>query len=319
MLRRVMLLGGGAVLALGAAWFWQRRGTPEPALPGPRAPVPLAELDAAYAPLARPEGPMPVYHLGHSLVGRDMPAFLAQMAGHPYDSQLGWGTPLRAHWEADMAINGFEAENDHPRFRPVREALASGDYDAVVLTEMVSLEDAIRWHASPHYLALWADYARDGNPDARIYLYESWHGLDIEGGWLERIDGDLSRLWEGEVLQGAAAWGAQSIHVIPAGQVMAASARAAEAGQIPGLSRREDLMRKNPDGSQDPIHPSDLGNYIVALTHYAVLYHRSPEGLPHALTRADGSSLEIPPDTAAALQRLTWQVVSATPRTGIAP
>ena len=29
--------------------------------------------------------------------------------------------------------------------------------------------------------------------------------------------------------------------------------------------------------------------YLVALTHYAVLYRQSPVGLPHALSRADGT------------------------------
>ena len=42
----------------------------------------LREAEALYArPLPQPEGPMRVYHLGHSLVGRDMPAMLEQLAG----------------------------------------------------------------------------------------------------------------------------------------------------------------------------------------------------------------------------------------------
>ena len=58
-------------------------------------------------PLPHPKGPMRVFHLGHSLVGRDMPAMLAQLApkGHAYESQLGWGTTLKAHWGPKEEIN----------------------------------------------------------------------------------------------------------------------------------------------------------------------------------------------------------------------
>jgi hypothetical protein len=85
------------------------------------------------------------------------------------------------------------------------------------------------------------------------------------------------------------------VHVIPAGQVLARLVRAIEGGQgVPGLQRREDLFALNPDGSQDLIHLNDLGNYLVALTHYAVLYHRSPVGLPHQLLKADGTPAVAP-------------------------
>lgn len=318
MQRRMMIWGGLAALAAGGAalWGW-RRWTRGPALPAPRAPVALADYRAALAPLAPPTGPLRVYHLGHSLVGRDMPAMLAQMAGHDYASQLGWGTPLRAHWEDRVEITGFAQENAHPHFRPAHEALRSGDYDAVVLTEMVELRDAIRWHAAPAYLARWVLEAQAGNPDARIYLYETWHRLDDPAGWMERIKADLPALWLGELAQGAMAWGAPAVHLIPGGQVLAAAARAAEAGQVPGVSRREDFFARNPDGSQDMIHLSDLGAWLIALVHYAVLYHRSPVGLPAKVARADGTPVQVAPETAAALQALTWAVVRDTPHTGV--
>lgn len=323
MRRRMMIWGGLAVMGAGiaAAFGWRRRrGPPPPDAP----PLAQAAFDALYdRPLAPPAGPMRVFHLGHSLVGRDMPAMLAQLAGagHGHESQLGWGASLRAHWEPDAPVAGFEAENAHPRFRPAKAALASGDYDAVVLTEMVEIRDAIRWHASPAYLALWAQYARQGNPAIRVYLYETWHQLDDPGGWLARIDADLGRYWEGVLLRGAAARpGGAPIWLIPAGQVMARAARAAEAGEIPGIARREAFFARDATGEQDMIHMSDVGAYLVALTHYAVLYHRSPEGLPHALLRADGSPAEAPsPEAARALQRLVWDVARRDRRTGIAP
>ena len=319
-MRRRAVIGGaaGAVAMAVAGVLGLRRWQRGPALPDPRGPVTPQALVVAQVPLAPPTGPLRVYHLGHSLVGRDMPAMLAQFAGHDHASQLGWGTPLRAHWEDRVEITGFEAENAHPHFRPARAALASGSYDALVLTEMVELRDAIRWHASPHYLAAWARAARAGNSSVRVYLYETWHRLDDPAGWLERIATDLPSLWQGELLQGALAWEDVPIHLIPGGQVLAAAVRAAEAGEVPGVSGREAFFARNSDGTQDMIHLNDLGHYLVALTHYAVLYHRTPDGLASTVTRADGSPVSIAPEIAKVLQRIVWEVVRTTAGTGVA-
>ena len=71
--RRTALAGLGALALVAAAGrqFWtrdRRQGA--------------AEAQALYAvPLNPPDAALNVYHLGHSLVGRDMPAMLAQLAG----------------------------------------------------------------------------------------------------------------------------------------------------------------------------------------------------------------------------------------------
>lgn len=279
---------------------------------GQSRPIDAAQFDALYAtPAPAPSGALRVYHLGHSLVGRDMPAMLAQLAPdeHGYESQLGWGTPLRAHWDPSEPINGFDEENDHPRYRDAKEALASDEYDVFVLTEMVEIRDAIKYHDSPKYLAEWALAA-----DMPVYLYESWHRLDDEEGWLTRLDADLTRYWEDGVIRPALVRmeTPRPIYVIPAGQVMARFVRAVEErGGVEGIAGREDLF-------SDEIHFNDLGAYLVALTHYAVLYQQSPIGLPHVLNRADGTPAEAPSAEAAALmQEVVWEVVQAYPRTGL--
>lgn len=269
-----------------------------------------------------PSGPLSVFHLGHSLVNRDMPAMLAQLApaGHRYDSQLGWGTTLQAHW-GDAPVNGFEAENAHPRFRPAHEAVASGEYDAIVLTEMVEIRASIRWYDSPRYLARWAEKALAARPDVRLYLYETWHPLDDPEGWLTRIDLDHERYWLRQVLGpalGKLPKGAP-IHLIPAGPVLAAFVRAVEGrGGVGNVRSREDLFARNDDGSLDTIHLNDLGNYLVALVHFAVLYHASPVGLPHVVTRADGTpATTADPATAQLMQEVTAMVVATIGLSGI--
>lgn len=286
--------------------------------------LPPAELQKMYAtPLTPPDKPLRVYHVGHSLVNWDMPLMLEQLAGkgHDHRSQLGWGATLKSHWEPSEPIGGFAESNTHRNYQDALEAVSSGTFDVLVLTEMVEIRDAIKWFDSPKYLRLWAREARTHRPDIRVYLYETWHQLDDKEGWLERLDLDLGRYWQGEILAKGLAQGDTGgpVHVIPAGQVLARLVRAIEGGQgVPGLQRREDLFALNPDGSQDQIHLNDVGNYLVALTHYAVLYHRSPVGLPHALLKADGKPATAPsPEAARLMQSTVWDVVRALPQTGV--
>lgn len=307
------VLGGVAVVGVAFA-IWTYLNTSTPLSPEQRA--------ALYeTPLPQPDKPMTVFHLGHSLVGRDIPAMLAQLAGHDYASQLGWGTPLKAHWEPNEPIQGFDVENAHEHFRDAKDALASGDFDAFVLTEMVEIEAAIDYFDSPVYLEKWVKAARDGNAETRVFLYETWHDLTDPQGWLERLDKDPERYWEGVLLATAMAGqpDADPIYVIPAGRVMAELVRRIEGGaDVDGVTSREDFFAKTEDGDLDPIHVNDLGAYLVALTHYAVLYQRTPVGLPAQLDRADGTPANAPgPALSGLMQETVWDVVSTLPVTGI--
>lgn len=266
-----------------------------------------------------PQGQPRVYHLGHSLVGRDMPAMLAQLAGHDYALQLGWGTTLKAHFEPDVEINGFAQENDTPKYRDAHEALASGEYDDFILTEMVALADAIKYFDTRSYVGKWAAEAAAGNPEGEVFLYETWHPLDDKQDWLTRLPSDLETMWKPDLLWPAARAAGKPVWLIPAGQVMARLVTEAEAqGGIAEFKTREDLFATTPEGKLDTIHPNDLGIYLVALTHYAVLYGKSPVGLPHELQRADGSPATAPsPELARRMQEIVWEVVTSIPQTGV--
>jgi len=109
------------------------------------------------------------------LVNRNMPDMLRQFAEargltHGYESQIGWGTPLKSHWEPSEEIFGFEKENAHPRYRDVSEALKSGEYDAFVMTEMVEIRDAIEYFDSAEYVNNFANLARSTRPETRVYF-----------------------------------------------------------------------------------------------------------------------------------------------------
>ncbi|MTH76396.1 hypothetical protein [Paracoccus aestuariivivens] len=259
-----------------------------------------------------PQGPEQVYHLGHSLVERDMPAMLVQLAGHDYALQLGWGTALREHFQGREAINGFAQENATPKYRDAHEALKSGEYGAFVMTEMVSVRDAILYKDSKTYVGKWAAEAVQGNPDIDIFLYETWHDLKApDHDWLNRLPDDLDGLWT-QLLWPAARAAGRPVWLIPAGQVLFALVTEAETGSgIAELRRREDLFR-------DDIHMNDLGNYLIALTHYAVIYGKTPVGLPHELKLGNGEPAQAPsPELARRMQEVVWQVVTSQPLTGV--
>ena len=254
--------------------------------------------------------------MGHSLIGRDMPAMLAALSGpgHGYESQLGWGAELQAHW-GDETLDGAERENDHPQYREAHEAVSSGAYDALVMTEKVAIEDSIKYHDSWHYMALWAEKAIAANPDIRLYFYETWHDRDAEGdGWLDSIDRNLELYWEREIVDRALATGKvdRPIYIIPGGQVMARFLREIEArGGVGNVTEAGDLFR-------DTIHFNSLGAYLMALTQYAVLYGRSPVGLPYDLTDAKGQPVPAPdPEVARLMQEIVWEVVTTYPRSGV--
>lgn len=288
----------------------------------PNAAASHDKVEPLTPPLEPPTRGLAVHHLGHSLVGRDMPAMVAQLAAalgradHTYTSQLGWGTTLAAHLGPPSGINGFDAENAHAHFRPARATLESGAVDAFVLTEMVELKDAIRYHDAPANFLRWTTLARTARPDVRIYLYETWHHLDHADGFLTRLDRDPDLLWR-QLL--ARAWASnQPVHVIPAGRAIAALARALELQPLADLPSHVALFAKNADGTQDQIHLNDLGHYFVALVHTAVLYHVPTTGLPHALQRANGTPATAPSPAAAALmQRTVDELVRTLPETGV--
>jgi hypothetical protein len=274
-------------------------------------------------PLARADKKLEVYHLGHSLVGRTMPSMLQQLAGsgHNFRSQLGWGTSLKEHWEPKLVINGFEEENDHENYLNVFEAIRGAQFDAFVLTEMVEIKDAIKYHDSAHYLQKFVEEIVKYNPDARVYLYESWHEVTNKEGWIPRLDRDFNKYWLSKIVDRAHIRMANNntIYLIPVGQVMSAFFKEVDRlGGIEGISKPEDIFRRNSDGGLDAIHVNDIGNYLVALVHYSVLYQTSPEGLPYQLKNETGDKAVAPSKEAALLmQEITWRVVSENYRTGL--
>lgn len=250
-----------------------------------------------------------ILFVGHSLIGPDLPrtveAGLATMdEPATVAAQIINGAPLRHNFENGGSAEGVNA----------REELTKGETRVLILTEAIPLAEHLKWNDTPGLIARYATEALTANPDARIYLYETWHsrksgpGTVIDGDpnaglpWRERLTADLP-LWEDAVLRANAALGQDAVQLLPAGQAMALLSDEVAAGQVPGISSMDAFF-------SDDIHLSEKGETFVALVHLAAIAGRSPEGLPPRLARAwrtrDGI---IDEDLARSLQSIAWRAV----------
>jgi hypothetical protein len=235
-----------------------------------------------------------VYYVGHSLVSFDAELrALSESAGLPINVgiHLADGASLKDNWNSWRFKSGSTAPWD---FRFPRK-------DILVLTERVlPLEETIAKFDPVEHAYAFVQLAASFNPDVQSYMYETWHTLkqgqgtrtERDARWRQRLD-DALPLWEGIVDSVNARGLGRPMRIIPAGQAMARLFDEIEAGSVPNLTSIRELFR-------DQIHLGPLGDFFVACVHFAVLHDRSPQGLS-----VDG----IAPDTAAALQKIAWQVV----------
>lgn len=244
-----------------------------------------------------------VLFVGHSLIGPVLPRMVERAAAAQgvelrAEMQIINGAPLRWNWD-----HSAEAEGDDGR-----RLLETGRIGHLVLTEAIPLANHIEWSDSAGYARQWAQAAWTANPEAQVWIYETWHSLDSGTGrpvahddgaavpWRQRIADDWAK-W-----QGIAAAAGPSVRVIPAGQAMGALADEIAKGTVPGLSDISDVFT-------DDIHLNDRGLYMVAMVMHAALTGRDPHGLPARLMRTWQTRAIVTEPMALRMQDIAWQVV----------
>jgi hypothetical protein len=245
-----------------------------------------------------------VIQSGHSLTDgileplRDM----VRAAGNPavvIDKSTVPGSPMDWRW-----TNPPEGEPD------ARHDIDG--YDTLVLTERVSLSGTMPWHNSVDQGLLWFNNAWEngnGGDGAQTVLYATW--VDIDSGpdaanpfndpegnipFRDRLPLEMAR-WE--TIQAHVndnrPKGSQPMLMIPGPDLMAAIYDEIAAGDAPGLTDISDLF-------EDTIHLSNIGEYYIALAHFAVIYGRDPRGMQNLRG--------VTPDQARWMQDLVWRVLS---------
>lgn len=185
-------------------------------------------------------------------------------------------------------------------------------YDTLVLTERVPLDNTMPFHNSLQQALTWFSNAwtngNDGN-GAETILFASWvsinSGPNYENSYNEpegaipfrdRLPREMAR-WN-EILDYVndnRPDGSEPMRMIPGPELMAAIYDEIAAGTAPGLTDIADLFA-------DDIHLNDLGNYYIALAHFAVIYGRDPRGMQNF----GGAT----PEQARWMQDLVWRVLS---------
>ncbi|MCU0863458.1 MAG: hypothetical protein MUC36_06685 [Planctomycetes bacterium] len=307
-LRNWILLAG-----LLAAGLWAGRAIwrlpPTRFFPPPRL-SPTAATGTPAAPVQRAK----VLFIGHSLINREMPAMLRDIAASrgcelSFDVELRSGAILKLGWEGQLPIDGVRA----------REALATGGYDTLVLTEAVDLDDMLRWMQSAEYAGRYQRLAVQHNPAIRVFLYETWHDRELvrhtwygaarKERWREFLDEDLGK-WESIATGAAAHAGQPRMSIVPGGQALARLNDAIAAGEVPGITSAATLFT-------DGIHLAPLGNYFIALVQFAAIHRQTPVGATTTPRSANGARIEFPAATAAAMQRIAWDAVASYAWSGV--
>ena len=213
-------------------------------------------------------------------------------------------------------IQHWNAEGDKQKIKPV---LMEGKADVLTLSP-IFLPDA----GIENFVKLGLEH----NPKMRITVQEFWMTFDDGSLWGKPLNGkvvdrdsktmadlhaahdDYFKSMDDHMreLNAKYAKGKPAIFVVPVGQAVMELRRLIIEGKAPGLAKQSDLFT-------DPIGPPrDHVKAVATYCHYAVIYGRSPIGLPIPAAIAklpDAEKLN------ALLQKLAWDAVTQHPLSGV--
>lgn len=234
----------------------------------------------------------------------------AASKGMKIDADTIPGSPIEWRWEKDQD-------------RVPNSRRDIGKYDVLVLTERVTVRSAMQWHRTKELALEWFDLAwtrGSGGRGAETILYASWISITSGPGNKDEYDSEEQVIPFRERLElEMGSWqeivdhvnrnrisGSPPMRAIPGPMVMATVFDAIAAGTAPGLDSMADLFADN-------IHVNDLGAFLIALAHFAVIYGRDPRSIPDL--RGEGNWPRR--DQADWMKQLVWDVVRAYPDSGL--
>lgn len=301
------------ILAQAAAPFWLFLGAALVAqlalLASPRD----ARAQAATRPATRPiETGQRVFTCGHSF-HVFVPAILADIAdkagiqGHKQVglSSIG-GSVVLQHWNVPDETNA------------AKKALRTGAVDVLTLSP-IYLPDA----GLDHFTQL----AVEHNPAIRILVQPIWLRREIDEQRMERpahVDHDAVPIAElrrrharllgsvdDYVAQANAKLGRSVLFVVPAPQAILALREKIAAGEVPGIQKQAQLF------TDETCHLGPVTRALVAYCNFAVLYRRSPVGLPVPNELKAAGLGEHEASINLLLQQLAWDAVTHHPLSGV--
>jgi hypothetical protein len=261
-----------------------------------------------------------------------IPAILQEVAkngGYPDQQIVGTdyigGSKSLQHWNLPDDKN------------KAKDALKSGNVDVLILTPVYLPDDGIE---------KFAEYGLQFNPNFRETVMEFWIPFDAynptiydknykpipgeppltpkpakvdhnaaTGPELEKMHQYYFDTMNALISGLNQKFGKQVIDVVPVGQAVIALREKIIAGQAPGIPNQEALFRDQLGHPQVPIQ------LLEAYEHFAVIYRKSPVGLPVPSELAKDKQIPAEDDAPlnTLLQNLAWDAVTHHPLSGVTP
>jgi hypothetical protein len=218
------------------------------------------------------------------------------------------GSRVIQHWDVPDVTNKTKA------------ALKKGNVDVLTLAPIFMPDDGIE-----KFTAL----ALEKNPKIRITVQEDWMWRDIvepiteirsprkwdydaaTGKELSEIHAPVFKSIEDEVATLNKKFGRTVLLIVPAGQAVIALRERIRNGKGGGLKTQTELFRDRVG------HPDIPLQVLVAYCHYAVIYRRSPVGLPLPEIMASAKKPGCDKETNLILQEIAWEAVTQHPQSGV--
>lgn len=267
-------------------------------------------------PLAAAPKGQSVFYASHSLMWY-VPQPLGELAaaagmqGHELVGlqKIGASRTLQ-HWELP------EGENQAKR------ALETGKVGVLVMSPIQYPDEGVE-----NFVKLGLQH----NPDLRFILQLSWGGGDTDnqdfpkGSWdqsdREKTPAQLKKLYERNIRAGERqaeelnrkyGRGKRIVTLVPTAQALVALRTKIYQKQIPGLNFQRELF-------VDAAHPSPPLEALNAYLHFAVLYGRSPVGLPMVSVLKKANRTDWDEKFNRTLQEIAWETAVSYSYTGLNP
>ncbi|HMF17508.1 MAG TPA: hypothetical protein VKE98_09895 [Gemmataceae bacterium] len=213
------------------------------------------------------------------------------------------GSRVIQHWNVPEDKNKAKA------------ALKAGTVDVLTLAPI---------HLPDEGIANFTKLAVENNPNIRITVQEFWLPFDIydttfskrpktvdhnaqTAESLRKLHAPYFKSMDEHVKELNAKQGKQVLFVVPVGQAVIALREKIIAGQAPGLKTQEDLFTDAIGHARPPLQA------LAAYCHFAVIYKKSPVGLPMPAILPKNTN----PELNRLLQELAWEAVTSHPLSGV--
>ena len=214
------------------------------------------------------------------------------------------------------AIQHWDVPDDK---NEAKKALLAGKADALTLSCMHAPDDGIDKFAALGF---------SNNPNFRVSLQEFWIPFDkmewpfkgdqslvdpnaATGPGLRALHEPYFKSIDERVVAVNARLGKQVVFVAPVGQAIIALREKIIAGQMPGIAKQSELFTDKLGHPQPPLQA------LVAYVHFAVLYRRTPVGLPLPAILKNAKRPQWNDQLNRVLQELAWDAVIHHPLSGV--